>query len=1412
MLRKLFLPASLACFLLLWPELTRSDSTIRRVTFTTETSFNLNPAVSGDGSVVIFESSADIAGVGGEPRLRIIQAALGIEQHLYIQIARSRSPGSSITNDGSVVSFASTEDLLGQNPDRNSEIFLYHNGALQQVTNTAPASVEARLSDGNFQPTVSADGRKIAFRSNRNLTGANSDLNTEVFLFESATRTLSQITSSIGSNGILHAQMSGDATHLTYIQTEADQHALFLQHLASSTSVRIAADVYPTSLSQSRAVSNDGRRVVYVSATGPDQTQVSLFDARAGVPRQITSLATRADDVPLNPTISGDGRRITFATRRNVLGTNSDRSVELYLYDISTGRTEMLTNAPANATGEVVSSLNFDGLAVLFNFPRVISGDVSDDRHANNSEIYSIRLSERPAFGELQIVNGASKGREPESDSAVAPGSIAVAIGTNLSDVAVQPVATERTFPDALAGTRVTVNDRSAELLYVSPGRVGFVVPADTVLGTAEVVVRNSDDYPAKGLIQITSAAPGIFTKNGDGSGAAIAIDAATHAESPLDPTDGRLRLILFGTGIHGGTDFKATVNGQELSVERVREITELKGLDEIHLVVPQSLRGLGAGTFSVQANGRESNRALISLGGSALRDIMINEFLVDPPDNLAGDANRDGIRDSSHDEFVELVNTTTRDLDLTGYQLLTRSLSSNSDVVRHRFPSGTVFPAGTSIVVFGGGNPNGDDLEFGKSQIYKASTGGLALGNSSGLLTLKNATGEPVAFQAYGVDTGLRGDQNQSLTRYPDVTGSFTEHQQASPGILFSPGWRADGEPFLPTPPIKRILVTPESIVLPIGQEIRFLATALDSQDAEVPDVIFRWSSSNTAVVSIDRDGIAKALTSGSTSISASARGVESPASLVIVPTPTPTPIATPTPTPSPVPSPTASPLPSPSPSPSAMPGRVVISEFRTRGPSGASDEFVELYNKSDTAVDISGWRIRASSSTGTISTRLTINDGTSIPPHRHFLAVNSPGTAGGYSGVIPGDQTYSSGISNDGGIALTLPDNTIIDQVGLSTGSAFREGTQLAPLASDASQSYERKPGGPLGSTQDSSDNFSDFLLLTPSDPQNINSAPVPDPNATPTPVPTPSASPTATPTPTPPPTPTPAPLPSPSPASPPNIVISQIYGGGGNSGAAFRNDFVEIFNAGSQSVSIAGWSIQYSSATGSTWSVTSLTSISLFPGQYYLIQQASGGSSGANIPAPDAIGLVAMAATAGKVALVNNTSALTGSCPNSSDVVDLVGYGSTANCFRGASTAAPSNTNSVQRKNGGCTNSQNNAADFLAAPATPRNSSSTGNLCSTAMDVHFWPEKNWSLVISHFSFSICSTPLPTPYALETVSKTCTRTNNKILHTAVCSAFQILPTRRMPPLLLSQGCRLRSSIEIAELLSVTRVLSWYC
>ncbi|MCA1601092.1 MAG: hypothetical protein LC776_05435, partial [Acidobacteria bacterium] len=113
--------------------------------------------------------------------------------------------------------------------------------------------------------------------------------------------------------------------------------------------------------------------------------QRSGIDERSSAATQVTYLDARADDVPLHPTISGGGKRIAFATRRNVIGGNNDRSVELYVYDTPTGQINKLTEAPAAATAEVVSSLNDDGSIAAFSFPRVLSGSVSSNNLADNS-------------------------------------------------------------------------------------------------------------------------------------------------------------------------------------------------------------------------------------------------------------------------------------------------------------------------------------------------------------------------------------------------------------------------------------------------------------------------------------------------------------------------------------------------------------------------------------------------------------------------------------------------------------------------------------------------------------------------------------------------------------------------------------------------------------------------------------------------------------------------------------------------------------------------------------------------------------------------------------------------------------------------------------------------------------------
>ncbi len=178
---------------------------------------------------------------------------------------------------------------------------------------------------------------------------------------------------------------------------------------------------------------------------------------------------------------------------------------------------------------------------------------------------------------------------------------------------------------------------------------------------------------------------------------------------------------------------------------------------------------------------------------------------------------------------------------------------------------------------------------------------------------------------------------------------------------------------------------------------------------------------------------------------------------------------------------------------------------------------------------------------------------------------------------------------------------------------------------------------------------------------------------------------------------------------------VVISQVYGGGGNSGATYKNDFIELFNAGTTEVNLAGWSVQYASAAGTSWQVTPLTG-TIAPGGYFLVQEAQGAGGTVALPTPNVIGTIPMGAGASKIALVNNATALTGACPLTS-AVDFVGIG-TANCFEGtAGTPASSNTLAVLRKNDGCTDTNANSADFTAVAPAPRNSSSATRTCVTA-----------------------------------------------------------------------------------------------
>ncbi|MEJ1961516.1 MAG: lamin tail domain-containing protein [Gammaproteobacteria bacterium] len=206
--------------------------------------------------------------------------------------------------------------------------------------------------------------------------------------------------------------------------------------------------------------------------------------------------------------------------------------------------------------------------------------------------------------------------------------------------------------------------------------------------------------------------------------------------------------------------------------------------------------------------------------------------------------------------------------------------------------------------------------------------------------------------------------------------------------------------------------------------------------------------------------------------------------------------------------------------------------------------------------------------------------------------------------------------------------------------------------------------------------------------------------------------------------------------------NVVISQVYGGGGNSNAPYQNDFVELFNRSAGTVSLAGWSVQYASATGTgNFSGNGVIALSgsLAPGQRYLVKLASNGAVGALLPTADAtLAGLNISGASGKVVLANTATGLAcngGSSPCSApqlaQIVDLVGYGG-ANFFENAPTALLTNTTAALRLNGGCTDTDINSADFSTGAPNPRNSSAALSPCGGPSNAPVMPSCPASLPV--------------------------------------------------------------------------------
>jgi hypothetical protein len=378
-------------------------------------------------------------------------------------------------------------------------------------------------------------------------------------------------------------------------------------------------------------------------------------------------------------------------------------------------------------------------------------------------------------------------------------------------------------------------NDLSLEVIPPGPG-ITALLPAQTIAGGLEfslavlgsnftarsVVVFDRTHLPTTfiGPTQLQAVVAARLIAEVGLHSVMVETDGATSNEVPFRavPIAPLIESLKPAAVVEGGGEAHISVFGERFQRGAVVRVVEHEqpGLRlDTSFVGPERLEARLPAVFTERATRLALRVDNPDLGISRevrfdvlVRDpLVINEYLADPPDGDSGDANGDGSRSSSQDEFVEIVNRTSEPIDISGWRL------SDEEEVRHVFAAGAIVPPFETVLVFGGGRPTGS---FGNAAdnglVIVASSGGLSLNNGGDVIRLENSSGKVVQEIRVGV---AEGNANQSLNREPDVDGpGFSRHTLLdSRGRLFSPGTKATGEAFTVKPDIGRL--TPTSVRL---------------------------------------------------------------------------------------------------------------------------------------------------------------------------------------------------------------------------------------------------------------------------------------------------------------------------------------------------------------------------------------------------------------------------------------------------------------------------------------------------------------------------------------------------------------------------------------------------------------------
>jgi Tol biopolymer transport system component len=319
------------------------NNNARQITYTTGNLSNSQPSISADGTRIVFASIVQITSIDIRAEISLYDTQTASFTRITNSGGLFRSELPSISGDGTRIVFVSTADLTGNNPNHEYAVFLYDT----DTGNVTQISTNPRNSDAYFvgPPSITADGTRIAFSSIADVTSSNTDHNLEIFLYNTQTGTFTQVTDTSGFARNRSPSISADGTHIAF-SSSADltgdnpdeSFQIFLYHTDTANITQITS--FSDSFSGIPSINSNGTRITFTSdgdlmGLNPNRSsQVFFYDTETGSLTQITNMGVTVLPFPYGSSgssISGDGTRIAFSSLVDLTGGNADLSSEIFL-------------------------------------------------------------------------------------------------------------------------------------------------------------------------------------------------------------------------------------------------------------------------------------------------------------------------------------------------------------------------------------------------------------------------------------------------------------------------------------------------------------------------------------------------------------------------------------------------------------------------------------------------------------------------------------------------------------------------------------------------------------------------------------------------------------------------------------------------------------------------------------------------------------------------------------------------------------------------------------------------------------------------------------------------------------------------------------------------------------------------